>query len=292
VSTVARPFVSAALAVGLLIPALPGVADAQTTPPPSDAIVIVAEPDFGLVALPTTLRMPVGKFAFRMSHRFARPIAGTCPDTGPAPDGCGGLGAFLENFFGFDSASKVGLELRYGLRPGSQVTVLRTNDRAIQFSGLQQLLRQSDTRPVSVTLIGAVEGQNNLREHHTFTVGAIVARQAADRGALYVHPLVLFNTNPLPATGADATHTVMVGVGGRLRLGDSRVYVVAEAAPRLTGFAPGVDHVSLAIERRSRGHVFQLNVSNSFASTLRQLAHGGPGQGDWFIGFNLARRFF
>jgi hypothetical protein len=38
--------------------------------------------------------------------------------------------------------------------------------------------------------------------------------------------------------------------------------------------------------------MFQLNVSNSFGSTLRQVALGGPGNGDWFLGFNLSRRFF
>jgi hypothetical protein len=288
-----RSFVSAA-ATATLVLTLPLTALAQ--PPAgtdaSDYTIHQAEPDFALAALPTTLRIPSGKFAFRMTHRFSRPIAGTCPDEGPKPDGCGGLGAFVENFFGFDSSSKVGLELRFGVRPGTQAAVLRTNDRAIQFAAHHQLLRQTDETRITLDLVAAIEGQDNFREDHTLTVGTVLSHQIADRGAVYVHPVLLFNSNPLPDADTDDNHTMMLGVGGRLRLGASRVYLVAEAAPRLAGFKPGVDHVSFAIERRSGGHMFQLNVSNSFAASLRQVAHGGPGNGDWFIGFNLSRRFY
>ena len=39
------------------------------------------------------------------------------------------------------------------------------------------------------------------------------------------------------------------------------------------------------------GHAFQLNVSNSFGTTLGQLARGGA-PGGWYIGFNIARKFY
>ncbi len=271
-----------------------GPAWAQGQPPSGsdgrdNAATMVAQPDFALAALPTTGRVPAGQWAFRMTHRFARPIAGTCPDTGPRPDGCGGVGAFVENFFGFDSASQVGIELRYGVRPGTQLAVHRTNNRAIQLLGQHALLRADSG--LAVDVVTAFEGQNNFREQHTVTVGAVVARVFSARGAIYAQPLLLFNSNPLPDTMTNDNHTVMLGLGGRVRLGRT-TYLVAEAAPRLAGFKPGVDHISLAVERRAGGHMFQLNVSNSFASTLRQLAHGGPNNGDWYIGFNLSRRFY
>ena len=267
-------------------------ASGQTTNDPDDFQIVQAEPDYGLTTLPTTLRIPTGKFAFRMTHRFSRPIAGTCPDAGPKPDGCGGIGAFVENFFGFDSSSRVGLELRYGLMPGTQLAVHRTNDRAIQLSAQSQLLRQTATRPFTLDLVGAVEGRNNFREDHTISAGAVLSHQVTDRGAVYVQPVLLFNSNPLSDTVTDDNHTVMLGFGGRLRLGQTKMYLVAEAAPRLAGYKPGVDHLSFAFEHRAGGHMFQINVSNSLGSTLRQVALGGPGNGDWFIGFNLARRFF
>src|SRR5262245_8041220 len=64
----------------------PFPAAAQATPPPASAAQQQAEPDpdlqlkpgqpdFTLSALPTTLRMPSHKFAFRITHRFTRPIA-------------------------------------------------------------------------------------------------------------------------------------------------------------------------------------------------------------------------
>ena len=279
-------FVTLALCLG----AVPAAAQAANDP--DDFQIVQAEPDFGLTVLPTTLRMPAGKFAFRMTHRFSRPIAGTCPDEGPKPDGCGGIGAFVENFFGFDSASRVGLELRYGVVPGTQVVLHRTNDRAIQVMAQSQLLRQSATRPITLDLVGAIEGRNNFREDHTLSAGVILSHQITDRGAVYVQPVLLFNSNPLSDTDTDDNHTVMLGFGGRWRLGQTKMYLVAEAAPRLAGFKPGVDHISFGFESRAGGHMFQLNVSNALGSTLRQVALGGPGNGDWYLGFNLSRRFF
>ena len=46
------------------------------------------------------------------------------------------------------------------------------------------------------------------------------------------------------------------------------------------------------IEMRSGGHAFQINVSNGFGTTLGQLARGGVNSDSWFIGFNIARKFF
>jgi hypothetical protein len=300
----------------VLLLGLPLGAAAQTAPPPAaptatavlttedpDLDINVIAPDFALTALPTTLRMPAGKFAFRMTHRFSRPIAGTCPDEGPKPDGCGGIGAFVENFFGFDSSSKVGLELRYGVMPGTQVVLHRTNDRAIQMLAQHQLFPHRGWVPAGsgitpagpmfgIDLVCAVEGQNNFRRDHTITVGAIASYQVRDQATIYAQPMLLFNSNPVSDSNTDDNHTVMLGVGGRLRLGQSKMYLVAEAAPRLAGFKPGVDHISFGFESRAGGHMFQFNVSNSFGSTLRQVALGGPGNGDWFLRFNLSRRFF
>lgn len=304
-STVRRIKIAQFAATIALLVGLPVGAAAQTAAPPTAAGTLTTQdpdlddlginelvPDFALTALPTTLRMPAGKFAFRMTHRFSRPIAGTCPDEGPKPGGCGGIGAFVENFFGFDSSSRVGLELRYGLMPGTQLSLHRTNDRAIQIQAQSQLLRQTDARPVTLDLVGAIEGRNNFREDHTISAGVVLSHQVTDRGAVYVQPVLLFNSNPSSDTDTDDNHTVMLGFGGRLRLGQSKMYLVAEAAPRLAGYKPGVDHISFGFEHRAGGHMFQLNVSNALGSTLRQVALGGPGNGDWFLGFNLSRRFF
>ena len=272
---------------------LPSLATAQTTPAPTpsstaqqspaatapdqDLQVNTAEPDFTLSALPTTLRMPSGKFAFRLTHRFSRPIAS------------GDVGDFFADLFGFDSSAQIGLELRYGILPGTQVALHRTNDRTIQFLGQHQLLNQRAGRLFTLDAVVGVEGADNFSEDFSSTVGAVVSRQFTERGAIYVHPLFVFNTNP----GADTDrHSMLLGFGTRLRLGKSRTYLVAEAAPVIAGYDAGIDHVSFGIEQRAGGHVFQFTVTNALGTTMRQIALGGPHEDDWFVGFNLSRKFF
>lgn len=274
---------------------LPSAADAQTTTPPTtssaspqqpaaevpdpDLQLNPAEPDFTLGALPTSLRMPAGKFGFRMTHRFTRPIAS------------GSAGQFFADFFGFDSASRVGLEVRYGLRPGTQLSLHRTNTREIQLLGQHEFLDQRAGRPVTIHGLFALDGSNNFSENFAAALGGVLSRQFAERGAVYLQPIVVLNANPDSIDGED-DHAFMVGIGGRWRIGSSRVYVVVEAAPQVAGWTTGVDHVSIGIERRAGGHMFQLTVSNSLGTTLRQVALGGVNSDDWYIGFNLTRRFF
>lgn len=250
---------------------------AAATAPDADLQVNPAEPDFTLSALPTTLRMPSRKFAFRLTHRFSRPIAS------------GSVGEFFADLFGFDSSARVGLELRYGVRPGTEVTFHRTNDRAIQFLGQHELLRQQAGRPLTIDALAAVEGADNFSEDFSGTVGAVVSHQFTGRGAVYVQPLFVSHTNP-EADGDQ--HTMLLGLGARFRLGQSRTYLVAEAAPQVAGYNDGIDHVSFGIERRAGGHVFQFTVTNALGTTMRQVARGGPNEDDWFIGFNLTRRFY
>ena len=97
----------------------------------SDLEVDIVEPDFNLITLPTTLRLPHNSFAFRLTHRFSRPLAG-----GP------GYGNLLEDFLGFDSPALIGLEFRYGLLPGTQIGIYRGNTKNIQIFGRQNILWQ------------------------------------------------------------------------------------------------------------------------------------------------------
>lgn len=247
--------------------------------PDPDLRLVVGEPDFTLAALPTSLRMPTGRFVFRLTHRFARPI-----NSGTAGD-------FVGSLFGLDSSARVGLELRYGLRPGMELVVHRTNARAIQLLGQYELAGQRADQGLTLDAVTAVEGQNNFRERYSETVGAIVSRRFGTRGAIYAEPFAVFHSNPV-ATATGSRDTLMVGLGGRFRLGRGRTYVVAELVPRLAGYRPGATHVSVGIEKRVGGHMFQLNVSNSFDTTLAAIARGGSSTNDWYIGFNLTRRLY
>lgn len=250
-----------------------------------DMPVDILQPDFTLVALPTTLRVPKGKMGFRITHRFTRAL------------GRGDFGDLLADFFGFDNGAIIGLELRYGLRPGTQIGIHRTSDRTIQLFGQQSLLKERDGRPIGLDALLTLEGDDNLSEHHQVAIGALISRSLGRAGTFYVEPIWMANTRPdvtiLDTTtgGSDDDSTLMLGVGARLRL-RPKLYIVAEATPRLAGYDPGTTQVSFGFEGRSGGHSFQVNVSNGFGTTFGQLARGGIGRDDWFIGFNISRKFF
>ena len=243
-----------------------------------DLDVNPSQPDFSLATLPTTLRMPRGKFAFRVTHRFGRPL------------GDGDLGDLASDLFGLDSGGLIGLEVRYGVLRGTQVGVLRTSDRTIQFFGQQQIASQSDAFPVGLAVNLTAEGTNNFRDSYSPGVGLVVSREIGERGAVYVEPMWINNTNALPGELADDNDSVIVGLGARVRV-SRRAYLVAEAAPRVAGHDPGSTHVSFGVEMRAGGHGFQLNVSRGLATTIAQVARGGSDD-DWFIGFNISRKFW
>jgi len=252
-------------------------------PPPEradpDARIDPLQPDFNLAALPTTLRMPRNKFAFRITHRFTRPLAD------------GDVGDLLRDAFGFDAAAQIGLELRYGLLPGTQVIVHRTSDRTIEILGQHNFLSQRNGSLVGLDAIGGIEGDNNLREEQRGIVGALLSRSVGRFAALYAEPVWVGNTNTIDLPGTD-NDTLLLGLGARLRVRPS-LYLLGEITPRLAGYDPGVSQMSFAVEGRAGGHLFQINFSNGFGTTFGQLAsRGGITNDNWYIGFNIARKFF
>jgi hypothetical protein len=105
---------------------------------------------------------------------------------------------------------------------------------------------------------------------------------------VYAEPLVVIDAN---RTNVGDEYTAMFGLGGRFRVRPS-TYLLAEYTPRVAGFRPFADQITIAVEMRAGGHLFQINVSNGFGTTLGQLARGGVDYDQWFLGFNLSRKFF
>ena len=269
--------------LSLFVPASALAQDPAATPPQPpaeradpDARIDPVQPDFTLATLPTTLRMPRGKWAFRVTHRFTREL------------GSGDFGDLVSDLFGVDGGAQVGLELRYGLFPGTQLGVHRTSDRTIQLFIQQSVLKQRDGAPVGLDAIATLEGYQNLREHQLGTLGLLLSRNVGRRAALYAEPMFVANANPF---SVGDNNSLMLGLGARVRVRPS-TYLVGEYTPRVTGYNPNADQISVGIELRAGGHAFQLNVSNGFGTTLGQLAGGGVQNDTWFLGFNLSRKFF
>ena len=305
----------ALLSMSVLL-SVPPVAVAQAPAPPQTAVdprdaadrrPSLVEPDFTLVNLPTTLRLPRHTSAFRISHRFARTLRGD-------------FGRLASDLFGLDSGALIGLEYRYGIMRGLQAGIYRTSGKTIQFFGQYDAVRQSATMPLTLDVIASIEGLNNFHrgdvvdeEDHEYAtaLGAILSRTAGDRAAFYLQPSYIFHANTYSTAGClehiehghdipgclDATtvgirsNTLLLGVSARLRL-TSGAYVVGSWTPRASGFRPGVSMKTFGIEKRLRGHVFQLNVSNSLGTTVSEMARGASNDRDWFLGFNISRKFF
>ena len=235
-----------------------------------------AETDFLLVNLPTTLQLPSHKSNFRLTHRFQSNL-----EQGP-------LSRQASNLFGLDSGAAIGFEYRYAVARRVQAGAYRTNvDRATQFSAKLDAITEGGAMPVSVSAIVSVEGRNNFRRDYAPALGVAISRRLPHQSALYANPVWVHNS---AAGSGSSRETVMLGLGGRVRLHGS-VYVVAEVAPRLGGYAPGDAEYAVAVEKRAGRHVFQMNVSNTVGTTQLQTAQGGF-PGGLFLGFNLARKFF
>lgn len=238
-----------------------------------------AQPDFNLAGLPTSLRVPKYRSAFRVTHRFGRPL------------GDGDFGDLVSDLFGFDSGAQIGLEYRFGVVPGGQVGIHRTSNRTIEFFGQYDLLVQRDGRPVGVAALATIDGTNNFRDSYSPALGAIISRELGEHGAVYFEPIWVNNTNSLPSELVEHNDTFMLGLGARARVRPT-VYVFFEASPRVAGYEPGVTQISFGVEKRAGGHLFQLNFSNGIGTTMAQIARGGGNNDDWFIGFNISRKFF
>ena len=256
-----------------------------------DKVLKLAEPDFTLISLPTSLRLPEFKSAFRVTHRFTRPLScDSCPNS------------LAGDAFGLDAGARIGLEYRFGIAPNVELGVHRASDKTVELFGQYGLVRQGKGSPLEASVLLAIDasdvGQRQTPSQYSPSIGVILTRLVGERAGLYVEPIWTHHTNLFDTTNPD-NNTLVLGLGARVRVLDT-VYVVGEFAPRVSGYKTGVSHGGFAVEKRAGGHVFQLNFSDSFATTLGQIARGGTEEvlangtrsTDWYLGFNLSRKFF
>jgi hypothetical protein len=260
-----------------------------------DAVLNLTEPDFVVVNLPTTLRLPRFKSNFRLTHRFAGNLRN------------GTFGQQASNLFGIDQGAIIGFEYRFAVARHVQAAFYRSSfDRTIQLHGKYDAAQQRGSMPVSMSPLVSIEGADNFQEKYAPAAGVVVSRQVGTRLAVYATPMWVHNTAASLDTiahdhgggaqtdASDVTHsprdTTYVGLGGRTRLGSS-TYVAAEVVLRAQGYAPGQSGYGVSVEKRVGAHIFSLTFTNTFATTFAQLARGGAAN-SLFLGFNLGRKFF
>lgn len=265
---------------GLMVPTM---AAAQNAPAPAadddpDRDMNTSQPDFTVITLPTTLRVPKFRSAFRVTHRFTQSLTQ------------GDFGDQAESLFGIDAGAVIGLEYRFGLMRGLQIGLHRTNNRTINLFTEYNVWNQRSGHPLGVNVLASMDGTNNFRDSYSPVLGAAVSRELGSFGAVYVEPMWINNSNPRPDDLGEDNDTFMVGIGARLRIRPT-VYILGEIMPR-AGYSPGANQAAFAIEKRMGGHSFQLNFSNGFGTTPPQSARGGTSNDDWYLGFNISRKFF
>ena len=173
---------------------------AQTQDDP-DLDINLAQPDFTLIALPTTLRLPKFKSAFRVTHRFTRPL------------GDGSFGDLAGDLFGLDTGAQIGLEYRFGLWRGTQVGIYRTSDRTIEFFTQHEVVAEGSWLPVTISALATMDGTNNFQDSYSPGLGAVISRTLGEHGALYLEPIWVNNTNRLPSEVVEENYYLHHGHG-------------------------------------------------------------------------------
>jgi hypothetical protein len=260
-----------------------------------DAVLRPAEPDFVVVNLPTTLRLPRFRSNFRITHRFAGNLRN------------GTFGQQASNLFGIDQGAIIGFEYGFAVARYVQAAFYRSSfDKTIQLHGKYDAVQQRGAMPVSLSPLVSIEGADNFQEKYAPAAGVVMSRQFGTRIAGYVSPVWAHHTaasleaiahehdGSAYTESADPAHvkrnTTYIGLGGRVRLGTS-TYVAGEIAIRVRGYAPDQHGYGVSIEKRVGAHMFSMTFTNTFATTFAQLARGG-GANSLFLGFNLGRKFF
>jgi len=265
-------------------PQPPVIVTAATPMPDDDARLDPLEPDFVLVNLPTTLRLPVRAGNFHLTHRFNENLA---HDEFSTQAG---------NLFGLDTGANIGLEFRFGVMRHLEAIVQRTSiSQDVQFSAKYDGWHQNATTPVSVSGIVSIEGDHNFgastssggTTHYSPALGVVVSRKIGTRLAAYADPFWVHNT---AGVGLPTRDTGVLGLGARVRVA-STVYVIGDVSPRIGGLVIRDPLYGFGIEKRVGAHVFALTFTNNPATTFRQMSQGGNPD-TLNLGFNLTRKFF
>src|SRR5688572_9402798 len=173
---------------------------------------------------------------------------------------------------------------------GLQTGIHRTSNKTIEFFW-QYSAVQEGVLPLCLSIVACIYATNSCCDFYSRARAVAAWRTLGGHGAVYFEPIFVRNSNTGPDVEGIDNDTVMLGVAARLRL-LATVYLVGEILPRVSGYDPGVTHASFALEKRAGGHMFQLNFSNGFGTTMGQLARGGFTNDDWYLGFNISRKFF
>lgn len=229
-----------------------------------------------------------GELDFRIAHRF------------------GQLNEGITNLFGLDEAATK-FSFDYGLTDWLTIGIGRCSFEK-EYDGFikAKLLKQTidDVRPYTLTLVSAmsvrtldvvnIPGYTYYFSNRLYYVDQLLfARKFTQSLSLQVMPTYIHYN--LVADGDQPNDVFAIGAGGRLKL-NKRIALTGEyyyviPGHKLSGFN---NSVSAGIDIETGGHVFQLFVTNSLATTERTFIGETTGditKGAIHLGFNISRIF-
>ena len=195
----------------------------------------LAEPDFTVVNIPTTLRLPVHKGNFHLTHRFNGNLRN------------GSFTDQLSSLFGIDQGATVGFEYRFGVMRNLQAAAvpieLRSDDSVLWKVRRASSECSGSTREdpslsklVSISGLVSIEGSDNFQERFAPALGAVFSREIKDRLAVYAAPIWVHNS--AAALDIDQGHVLR-------RACRSRPHPASDLSHRrmlttgIAGYAPG-----------------------------------------------------
>ena len=249
--------------------------------------------DHTLVNLPTALPFARHELSMRFTHRFSQAVLG-----------CGGQCAGIGELYGLDSFSESSFGGAYGITRRIAATLYRSPvSKTIEMGGVFQLLSQKGKEPFSAALRISVEGRNNFHpsdvpHEGSYTTNLVfpMSRTISNVAEVFVVPMVNFNANPLvdealptDPPGTRRRNQAAIGTGASIRFRPRTAFVM-EWNPRVAGFHDIRSHnaYSFGLQRSTNGHVFELTLSNTVATTTSRAV--STGADSFSLGFNIYRR--
>lgn len=228
-----------------------------------------------------------GQLKFIISHRF------------------GSINGGIDEFFGLDQAT-IRLGLDYGLWDWLTVGIGRSSfEKTVDGFFKARILhqREKDGAPLSITFLSSIatqtadfpeqERENYFSSRLFYTNQLMFARKFSDRFSLQLMPTLVHRN--LVESADVANDVVSIGAATRYQL-TKMISVQTEYYYTLPDQLAEQYHNSLSIgvDIETKGHVFQLNVSNSQGMIEKFFIGETRGQwseGDIYFGFNISRDF-
>ena len=140
---------------------------------------------------------------------------------------------------------------------------------------------------------GSIDGTNNFSDSYSPALGVIVSRELGTHGAVYARPDLGEQHQSRAVRAGRRQRTRSCSAWARGCASGPTVYVTAEVAPRLCWLRrPAMRCQLRRREARRRPRLRASTSPTASGRRWRQMARGGTANDDWYIGFNISRKFY